>query len=119
MSRDDQYRKLINSAKWKALRLQHLTARPWCEQCLRQGRRVTATEVHHITPVETAHDMAGKAALCFSPYNLESLCHACHRDAHTALRSLTKAERIRRAKDVRASQIAALFNQTAEGGMVF
>ena len=41
-----------------------------------------ATEIHHVTPVESVVGVAAMARLMFNWMNLQSLCHACHADIH-------------------------------------
>lgn len=73
---------MINSARWKVLRADKLRANPLCEECEAKGLSVLATDVHHVSPVESvAHEM-GMRHLMFSYANLQSLCHACHSDIH-------------------------------------
>ena len=49
-----------------------LLKEPFCRSCARQGRRIRATDVDHITPHR------GDWALFVNPNNLQSLCHSCH-----------------------------------------
>lgn len=82
MSRNPIYIKLINSARWKKLRVQKLKANPICEECAKRDVSTLATEVHHVTPVESVAGVAAMARLMFNWMNLQSLCHACHADIH-------------------------------------
>ena len=90
MSRDPQYQRLLNRKLWKTLRLLYLQRYPLCERCLREGRVRSAIDVHHKTPVETAHTLSEMEALCYRWTNLEALCIPCHKEVHKALRSQTK-----------------------------
>ena len=54
------------------LRPMQLLKEPFCRECARQGRRIRATDVDHITPHR------GDWALFVNPHNLQSLCHSCH-----------------------------------------
>lgn len=78
----------MTSRRWRRLRSAYLSVHPVCEDCEQAGRTTTATEVHHIRPVESA---AGRPAdmqeLAFNPCNLRALCKACHIEAHRVLRS--------------------------------
>lgn len=47
-----------------------------CRECIRYGRRVDATMVHHIWPVEYYPEYE------FSNWNLISLCNKCHNKMH-------------------------------------
>lgn len=57
-------------AEWRRIRAAYLRAHPLCEDCAIYGRFVSATEVHHQTPLSKGgtndHD------------NLRALCHYCH-----------------------------------------
>jgi len=77
MSRNPIYIKLINSARWKKLRVQKLKANPVCEECAKRDVSTLATEIHHVTPVESVVGVAAMARLMFNWMNLQSLCHAC------------------------------------------
>ena len=50
------YNRLINSARWRAIRAQQLAEHPFCELCAKKGvyYQTGATEVHHIVPVDSA-----------------------------------------------------------------
>ena len=90
MSRNPIYIKLINSARWKKLRAEKLRANPVCEECAAHDASTLATEVHHITPVESVAGVAAMERLMFSRMNLRSLCHACHAEIHRRVFSHSK-----------------------------
>lgn len=90
MSKDATYRKLINSKKWKVLRYQKLQSQPLCECCQKKHIITLATEVHHITPVESVKTEREMSLLMFDFDNLMSVCHACHSDIHKEMFSHTK-----------------------------
>lgn len=90
MSKDATYRRLIQSRRWRVLRVQMIKQRPYCEECFKNGLRVGATEVHHIEPVETAASDSEKESLMFNPANLMTLCHACHSRIHREMRVHSK-----------------------------
>lgn len=71
--RDPQARKRYGSA-WRKIRGQYIKAHPLCEECLKDGRAVPATEVHHRLPLADGGDN--------SPANLEALCKHCHSKIH-------------------------------------
>lgn len=81
---------MINSSKWRALRLRKLQAQPLCEKCLEEERTTAACEVHHIIPVEHARDTTAMRSLMYNYDNLMSLCHKCHSDIHKQMFSHTK-----------------------------
>ena len=62
------------------LRQAYLVAQPWCMECLRQGRRTFATELHHKDGNPHNVDAA----------NLEGLCASCHRKADARRRAQTR-----------------------------
>ena len=59
-------------ARWRRLRERFLFEHPLCEECLKRGRAVPATDVDHIRPHR------GEEALMWDEENLQALCHACH-----------------------------------------
>ena len=99
MSRDPQYQRLLNSKTWKMLRMAYLQQHPLCERCLKEGHVRSAIDVHHKTPVETAHTLSEMEALCYRWSNLEALCIPCHKEVHKALRSQTKEAHQQREDD--------------------
>jgi len=91
MSRNPIYIKLINSKRWKELRIKKLKANPVCQECESKGVTTLATEVHHVRPVESVPNDDAMKRLMFSYSNLMSLCHACHSEIHRAAFSHSKA----------------------------
>ena len=91
MARSDDYMSLINTARWRRLRRDTLTAHPLCQRCEEEGRVTAATEVHHVVPVEEAMGIAAMERLMFDPHNLRALCHDCHVRTHTELGRCGKA----------------------------
>ena len=61
--------------------MRKLESNPLCEDCLSRGVLTVATQVHHVTPLETATG-AMKERLAYDFNNLRSLCADCHRAAH-------------------------------------
>ena len=90
MAKDLEYRKMIQSRRWRRLRVAALRQHPYCEDCRQKGLTVGATEVHHVTPVETGATKAEKESLMYNPANLRSLCHTCHVEIHRRMRVHTK-----------------------------
>lgn len=90
MSRNKNYQHLLNSKRWKELRQEYLQSHPLCEQCLSEGYVTAAVDVHHITPVESAHCQADMEVLTFGWHNLKALCIPCHIKVHQEMRSHTK-----------------------------
>lgn len=108
MSKDATYRKLINKARWKHLRLKKIQACPLCESCQANDRITPATEVHHITPVESVTSAWQMEALMYDYDNLMSLCHECHKNIHAEMFSHTK-ESVRRANERRTKRFIEKF----------
>ena len=91
MSRDRNYQRLLNSRRWKELRIAKLKAQPTCEICQREGRLRVAVDVHHITPVETATSLADMERLAYPPMDqLMSLCVPCHIRVHREMGKNTR-----------------------------
>ena len=108
MARSKQYQRLLNDKRWKMLRAQYLQAHPLCERCWREGIAATghpyivsAVDVHHKTPVESAKTQREMEALCYNEYgnNLEALCIPCHIKTHQEARSHTKEAHQQREQD--------------------
>ena len=85
--KDWKYKKIMNSKEWKMLRDKKIIKDPLCEECAKKGKIRSAQEVHHIIPIETAHDLSGMEALAFDYNNLESVCRECHHEIHKKMGS--------------------------------
>ena len=57
---------------WQIRRAMQLRKQPLCEECLKRGEYVKATDVDHIEPHK------GNYEVFIDPDNLQSLCHECH-----------------------------------------
>lgn len=93
------YHKLLNTARWRALRAWQLARAPFCEDCLKEGVYTEATDVHHRTPIRQSAPRVEMEAVAYDKWNLVSLCRACHCRRHKEMKShsLDKArERARR-----------------------
>lgn len=90
MSKDFNYKRMINSGRWLQLRKQKLSSNPLCEDCLDRGMYVPAKEVHHVIPCETAQSISEMHSLMYDYTNLRSLCHECHVRTHKELKSHSK-----------------------------
>lgn len=84
---DKTYRRLITSARWRALRASWLEAHPLCDDCKKRGRVRAACEVHHILPIERGRTDAEKERRAFDPGNLRALCRECHKWEHVVMRT--------------------------------
>ena len=92
MSRDKNYQRLLNSKRWKLIRVEYLRAHPLCERCQAEGYIRSAIDVHHITPVEWAKTEQEMERLAYNVdgNNLQALCIPCHIKVHQELRSHCK-----------------------------
>lgn len=81
-SRKALYVSLINTTRWRKIRLQKLGQQPLCEMCLKAGRTTLAKEVHHIAPIEQAPTKSEATARAYDIGNLMSLCVNCHKEIH-------------------------------------
>ena len=101
MAKDKDYVRLIHTTRWLQLRRDIITKHPLCEQCQANGYITPSTEVHHVTPVESAVTYREKVRLMFDPTNLRALCHDCHVKVHTDMgRSGKEATKKRNAEQV-------------------
>ena len=101
MARKPEYQRLLNSKRWKALRVQYLQQQPLCERCQADGRVTAAVDVHHVIPVESAKTVREMEALCFNEapqQRLMALCPACHAAVHKEARSHSREEHQARAE---------------------
>ncbi len=110
MAKDKDYRKLINTGRWRKLRRSVLTAHPLCERCYDEGYITPASEVHHRRPVEYGVDYAEKHRLMYDPGNLCALCHDCHVKVHTEMGRSGKEAARRRNAEVVDAVINRFFN---------
>lgn len=69
--RDEFSKNFYKTPEWKLTRRRHLAAHPFCEECLKAGKRTKATMVDHIVPIKQGGDK-------FAECNLQSLCWSCH-----------------------------------------
>lgn len=90
MSKDENYRRMIQSQRWVKLRKEKLKMNPLCQDCLESGIYTPAREIHHVTPCETARSVRQMEELMFNLGNLRSLCHDCHVLTHKKLASHSK-----------------------------
>ena len=57
MSKDYNYKRMIQSVRWQRLRKEKIKMNPLCQDCLEHGIYTPSQEVHHITPCETARSV--------------------------------------------------------------
>lgn len=85
MSKDANYKRMIQSVKWVKLRREKIKLNPLCQDCLLSGIYTPAQEVHHVVPCESAKTIKQMEELMFNIGNLRSLCHDCHVITHNEL----------------------------------
>ena len=93
MARDPRYQRLLNSKRWKELRVAMLQAHPLCQECEREGYVRSSIDCHHIRPISSAMSIQEMERLCFDPNNIQCLCIPCHIKVHKAMKKGTKANR--------------------------
>ena len=93
MARDPRYQRLLNSRRWKELRVEMLRREPLCQECKREGYVRAAIDCHHIRPISSAMSIQEMERLCFDPNNIQCLCIPCHIKVHKAMGKGTKANR--------------------------
>ena len=103
MAKDLNYIKLINSKRWKVLRIKKLQSQPLCERCKDKDKITSATEVHHITPVESVTRIEQMEIFMFDYNNLMSVCSECHNEIHAEMFSHTK-ENVKKANERRTKR---------------
>ena len=108
MAKDANYIKMINSKRWKLLRLRKMQTNPLCEICMINDKITPTKEIHHITPVESVRLIVQMEALMFDYNNLMSLCSRCHNEIHAEMFSHTK-ENVRKANDRRTQRFIDKF----------
>lgn len=99
MSKDANYRKIMQSAEWQRFALAAKVAAAWqCQECgrvcgtKRRGAKFYL-EVHHIRPIEDAKTKEGPdgmEARAYDPKNIVVLCNVCHRAKHSRNQSIEK-----------------------------
>lgn len=91
MSKNATYIRLINTKRWRDLRMKKLKEHPICTICEEKGISTLATEVHHVIPVEKGKTESQMSDLMYNYNNLMSVCHDCHVQIHKEMFSHTKA----------------------------
>ena len=106
MSRDPKYQKLLNSKRWKQLRMAYLQEHPLCERCYREGveqrgkpYKRSAIDLHHKVPVESAHTIQEMEQLAYDWNNLQALCIPCHMKTHKEM-GKNKKENVKERKQI-------------------
>ena len=93
MARDPRYQRLLNSKRWKELRVEMLRREPLCQECKREKYVRSSVDCHHIRPISSAMSIQEMERLCFDPNNIACLCVPCHVKVHKAMKKGTKANR--------------------------
>ncbi len=83
---EDKLYRFYKSKQWIELRSEIMKeAHNECEWCRKQGKIVTATEVHHVQYVKKHPELALSKIYTYQGKqykNLIALCHDCHDKAH-------------------------------------
>lgn len=110
MAKDANYIKLINTTRWRKLRLKKLQANPLCEcdECKEHGKITPATEVHHIDPVESVTTHRAMEIKMFEYKNLMSVSHKCHVQIHQEMFSHSKVN-VKKANEKRTKRFIDKF----------
>lgn len=83
MAHSALYIRIMNSARWRKLRDQKRAANPLCEECLKEGVYTPTQCIHHLNEIEGGKDERECIERAFTWNNLQSLCFAHHKMAHT------------------------------------
>lgn len=105
MAKDANYIKLINTQRWRKLRMVKLQAQPLCEceECKEHNKITPAEAVHHIIPVESVTTIEQMEVLMFDFNNLMSVSHECHARIHQEMFSHSK-ENVKKANEKRTQR---------------
>lgn len=112
MKRRGEYRKLIDSHRWRKLRRSYMLRHPLCEVCLdKHNRTRPATEVHHKKPIEDVMgNMPLMESLAYDEGNLISVCRECHVQLHIELKSMSKEANLKRKNELMAAFVQKFFS---------
>jgi 5-methylcytosine-specific restriction protein A len=66
----------VYDRKWQNAYGIYITLHPWCEKCLKQGKRTKAEIVDHIVPLKDGGER-------LDPRNMQSLCRSCAKENKT------------------------------------
>ena len=123
MAKDSTYIKLIHTSRWLKLRRDILTLHPLCQRCQAGGVITSATEVHHINPVEEAFSIREKEQRMYDSSNLQALCHDCHVKTHTEMgrsgKVAAKQRATKQVNDIVRKFFGGRSGETAPGGCFF
>lgn len=111
MAHNPDYRRLINTARWRRLRHSVLEDHPVCERC----GVCAACEVHHRVPVESAPGLRAMERLMFDRGNLQALCRRCHVAAHVEMGRCGRAAAAARIEARRRVALRVLFGEDPGG----
>lgn len=96
MAHSKLYVRLMNSAEWRRLRAEILTAEPLCRECKQRGIVTAARCIHHRIEIDSAKTEAEAQNLAFSKSNCIPLCYECHANIHKAKRSHSREAHTKR-----------------------
>ena len=75
-SRQDN--KFYSSKEWLTVSNNYKKHHPFCESCLKEGKKNLSFIVHHITPISQGGDQ-------FDENNLIAICKICHHEIHSGI----------------------------------
>lgn len=71
-----------HTSTWYRLRQYILHQQLFCQDCIKKGRYVQPTDVHHIIPFMSGKTEIERYKLFSDPNNLVALCEHCHQLRH-------------------------------------
>lgn len=77
---------LYNTKQWKKLRNWYIMQHPCCENCLRHGLVIPATQVHHKKIINSGQTLDEMKSIAYDSEVLQSLCSSCHSKMHRIAR---------------------------------
>ena len=103
MSKDKNYRRLLNRKKWFITKdFVWKRAQGCCELCRKEGivtgSMQSTLDCHHIIPVESGRTFTEMERLCYDVNNIQLLCVKHHIQVHQEMLSHTK-EKVKENKE--------------------
>lgn len=74
--------RIYQSQRWQRLRKIKIASTPYCEMCYKEGRYISAEDVHHIKSFMDATNEIDENRLAYDYDNLMSVCKVCHQKIH-------------------------------------
>jgi len=88
--------------EWRDLSAWYRQENPLCAECLKNGKVTPATEVHHLkSPFLSYLTEEERIQRLLDVNNIESICHNCHYEIHSALSKVKKLdEKVKKWKEM-------------------